>query len=155
MFYTAQEIEERIEEIATPFVKVEVDGAIVGCIYKDDLLYSLRRTMRRDYIYQGRDNRLKEIFIYGRKYPIAIGINVYPASSQDLWRRMAQQERSEKEKAERDASNVRPLVTWDAYHGIIHIEEGGKCKKIDREKPKRGFWRKVRGWLRGDIGFRK
>lgn len=51
-----------------------------------------------------------------------------------------------------------PLVRWDAAKGFIHIRETrdeAKKKPKKKELPKQGLLERLKGWLKGDKGYKR
>lgn len=162
MLYTIKDVRERIDEmLPARYAKVEIDGVIRGIAYMDDLrerAFHWSETGRR---------KIRKVFLSGKTYDVRIGINLYPASEEEIWTHVDKQidklakcaERI-RENQENDKANIpEPLVHWDANTGIIKIREDrdkGETKRVKtKDHKKHSFFERIKRWLKGDVKYKR
>lgn len=160
MLYTMKDVREKLDNMVSRYVKVEIDGEIKGIAYMDDL-----RERAFAWGESGR-KKIRKVFLSGKTFDVRIGINLYPATSSELWctveRRLDElnniSERPMSTKKEESANLFNPLVSYDEKTGMVHFpddkeEKSQKPKKtIKPEKTinKVGLFERIRSWLKGD-----
>lgn len=162
MIYTVGDLQAKLDDISSRYVKVEIDGVLRGVVYKDDIEEWCSRKKPRA--------RLRKVFFVGREYMVKIGINLYPASSEDLWEKVPKHSlEEEKERASaqfnktKDVNHEVPLVSWDERTGILHIKENERDNSqndksittVQRDASCIGFFGRIKRWLRGDVSYKK
>ena len=181
MLYTIKDIRQKLSEINTRYVKVEIDGEIKGAAIMSDLQEQMGQ--------YGESNRrrVRRVFLSGVEYDVNIGINLYPLSSDEFWKFQENREvdclKSIRDAAAREvavdnskriyemrkrldeersnilsAKEAKPLVRWDKDTGLLHFnEDTGKMEKVRRKKeyPEQGLFARFKRWLKGDKGWKR
>ena len=160
MLYTIREVRERLDNMISRYVKVEIDGEIKGVAYMDDL-----REQAFSWSENGR-KRIRKVFLSGRVYDVRIGINLYPAMPDDIWKDLGQRTQKlqndvKRRGAEREGEvrNIpQPLVSYDydGRTGIFTIRKDESPKNHESEKPKKsGIFERLKRWIKGDVEYKR
>ena len=161
MLYTIENVREKLDNLNSRFVKVEIDGEIKGIALMSDL---------RERVFAHGENgrrRIRKVFLSGTMYDVSIGINLYPATEQDLWtpRGHIKDERDRclgqpvvSHQGKEDAMNTcEPLVSWDVNTGIIKIrnDTDNRRHKSTKKGERVGIIERIRRWLKGDKHYKR
>lgn len=150
MLYTMKDVREKLDNMVSRYVKVEIDGEIKGIAYMDDL-----RERAFDWGESGR-KKIRKVFLSGKTFDVRIGINLYPATVSELWsnveRRLDELNNTMSTRKEESANLLNPLVSYNAKTGMVHFpdDEEEKSQKPEKTINKVGLFERIRSWLKGD-----
>ena len=152
-----RELREKIDTLSSRYVKVEIDGVIKGIAYIDDI--------REQVFYENGRRKIKKVFLNGRTQEVRIGINLYPATVEDLFAAPLDEVRYRTRnygiehatgfEDKEDEKLPKPLVSWNQKSGIIRIENDETKQSAEKEVKKQGLFYKICRWLKGDICYRR